>query len=129
MVKNTVYAIRGAITVEENTVEAIETASIEIVKVLRAKNKIADHEFISFTASTTADITKAYPVTFIRQSPHIPSTVPFFSTQEPQIEGSLPLCIRIVVLIQKLQNPGEIYLPVHFYLRGAKVLRPDLAGG
>jgi len=122
---NKVYAIRGAITVDENTTQAIQDASVNLVKVLRSKNKIADNEFISLTASSTVDITKAYPVTFMRESPFIPKGTPFFSTQEPNIEGSLPFCIRIIVLIQKQQLD---FKPIHFYLKGAKVLRPDLVG-
>ena len=120
---NKIFAIRGAITVDENTEMAIKMASVNLVKTLRVKNKIEDDEIISITTSSTVDITKAYPVKFMRESPFIPSCTPFFSSLEPSIEGSLPLCIRIIVLIQK---EDVDFKAVHFYLRGAKVLRPDL---
>jgi len=118
-----VFAIRGAITVDENTESAIKAASVDLVKILRVKNKIGDDEFISLQASSTQDITKAYPVKFMRESPFIPNGTPFFSSQEPPIEDTLPLCIRIIVLVQK---EDITFKPVHFYLKGAKVLRPDL---
>ena len=41
---------------------------------------------------------------------------------EPEIEGGLPLCIRVMMFIEKNIEPH------HVYLRGARVLRKDLAG-
>ena len=51
-------------------------------------------------------------------------STPLFCMQEMAVVGSLPHCIRVLILWNTDLEPGEIR---HVYLEGAKVLRPDLA--
>ncbi len=41
------------------------------------------------------------------------------------VPGSLARCVRILMHVNTDRGPGELE---HIYLRGARVLRPDLAG-
>ena len=50
--------------------------------------------------------------------------MPLFDTVEPAVEGSLPMCIRVLILIDTDKEPQEIR---HVYLGEAQKLRPDLS--
>ena len=39
------------------------------------------------------------------------------------VPGALPMCLRVMLLVNTSRRQDEI---VHVYLRGARVLRPDL---
>jgi chorismate mutase len=45
--------------------------------------------------------------------------------QEMYVPGSLPMCIRILMHVNTPKRQDEVRF---VYLRGAKVLRPDIAG-
>jgi len=116
-----VYGIRGATTIDSNTAANIKKASVELIKELLDKNKIKSKDIVSITISSTGDITKSYPAKHIREC-GLTAEAPLFSSLEPNIEGALPLCIRIL-----LHTQGNTILPVrHIYLHGAKNLRPDI---
>ena len=51
------------------------------------------------------------------------TTVPLLDMSAPEIDGSLKMCIRTMIHINTDKTKEEIN---HVYLRGAKVLRPDL---
>lgn len=117
-----IEAIRGAITVNENTEKDIENATIKLFNAIVQRNKldIADIAYINF--STTKDITKAYPAKFIRTSLKI-TNIPMMCYQEMDVEGSLKKCIRILIVLSTINANKK---PVHVYLDGAEILRPDL---
>ena len=49
--------------------------------------------------------------------------VPLLDMSEPEIDGALKKCIRILMHINSDKQNKDM---VHAYLRGATVLRPDL---
>ena len=51
--------------------------------------------------------------------------VPLFDARQLAIEGSLPHCIRVLLLVDTEKGQKDIR---HIYLGGAAKLRPDLAG-
>lgn len=118
----TIKAIRGAITVEENTYDAIKEATLELFNaVVEANNlKIEDIAFLNFSA--TSDITKVYPAKFIRTELGI-TTIPMMCYQEMNVEGSLSMCLRLLIVINTINNDFNAH---HIYLKGAKILRPDI---
>ena len=115
-------AIRGATTVEENSVEAIAAAVSEMLDAVEAHNQIDPTRIVSATFSVTRDLDAIFPAAIARKRPHWDS-VPLLDVQQMHVEGSLPRCIRLML---------QTYLPVrqsevgHIYLRGAQRLRPDL---
>ena len=111
-------AIRGAITISSDTAEEIkENVKLllnEIVKV----NSLSIENVICVMFSNTADIHSYYPAKAAREMGFFNCAL--FSSLEPEIDGSLPLCIRIMVLAEIDSNPK------HIYLKGAANLRKDI---
>jgi chorismate mutase len=50
--------------------------------------------------------------------------VPVMCMQELPVQNSLKMCVRIMMHVNTTQSQEEI---IHVYLKGAKVLRPDLS--
>ncbi len=115
--------IRGAITVENDTVEEIGQATVEMFSKIIELNdvKIEDISHIIFTM--TKDLKTAFPARFMRANFDV-SYVPMMCMNELNIEPSLTKCIRVLVVVNTEKTQQEIK---HVYLKGAKVLRPDIA--
>lgn len=111
-------AIRGATTVDFDSPENIKESVEELMLEIKNKNGIADGDFVCIIFSSTADLRSYYPATAAREAGL--TACPLFSAAEPDIEGSLPKCIRVLALAEKHGKP------VHVYLRDAKNLRKDL---
>lgn len=116
-----VYAIRGAITVENDFPKEIDDAVKELMDTLMSKNALTDSDLASIIFSQTSDLRTRNAAAACRKAGYA-STVPLFCCQEADIAGGLPRCIRVLVTINhKRQNN-----PKMVYLRGASNLRPDL---
>ena len=116
-------AVRGAIQVEVNTRQAIEEASVRLIREILGANGIAENHIVSIVFSITEDLTAANPATGLRQVGFADTAL--FCAQEPRIDGSLPRVVRALVTFESLERRETV--PV--YLDGARVLRPDLGGG
>jgi len=116
-----VRAIRGAITVPDNTVKAIGDAVHELLEILETRNRLDPNCIISATFSVTRDLDAIFPAAVARQRPRW-DNVPLLDVQQMHVEGSLPRCIRLLVHAQLPAFHTEVQ---HIYLRGAKDLRPD----
>ena len=114
--------IRGAATVESNTKEEIwKTARLLMTKLMSA-NQLNFDQVGAAIFSSTEDLTAAFPTTGVRQLPSF-SLIPLFDTRQIAVEDSLPMCIRVLLLVDIETKPRDI---CHIYLGGAKALRPDL---
>ena len=118
-----IRGIRGAITVDNNTKEEIGQAARTLVTKIMSMNGLKATELSAVIFSVTKDLTAAFPASGLRQLKAF-RLVPLFDTQEQYVEGSLPMCIRVLILVDTDQEPQEI---CHVYLGGAQKLRPDLA--
>jgi chorismate mutase len=119
-----VRAIRGATTVNENTVEAISEAVLELLAALEHRNQIDPADMISAVFSATKDLDAIFPAQIARQRPHWDG-VALMDVQQMHVAGSLPRCIRFLIHAHlPIDKPIE-----HPYLRGARNLRPDLSLG
>ena len=114
--------IRGATTVELNTKEAIWHAAQVLVTKMMSANQLNFEQIGAAIFSSTEDLTAAFPSTGVRQLPSF-DAVPMFDTREPSVEKSLPMCIRVLLLVDSTLNAHEI---THVYLNKARELRPDL---
>lgn len=114
-------AIRGATTIEENTVNFIEEASIELIEELLKVNDLELQDICSIIFSCTDDINKAYPGKFVREYFSLSHTA-IMHFNEMKVNNSLPLCIRVMLLINKTSLKSINYV----YLNNAKTLRRDL---
>ena len=114
--------IRGAITVENNTVEEVRTSTIEMVKEILLQNEIDIKNIACATFTMTKDLDCAYPAKFAREIEGF-EQVPLMCYQELDIQNSLKKCIRTLILVNTDKSQDEIK---HVYLNNAKNLRPDL---
>lgn len=114
--------IRGAITVKNNTIEDIKKATITLISEMIEKNniKISDVSHCIFTM--TKDLDAAYPAKFVREELKF-DYVPLLCFNELNIQNSLKMCIRALIVINTEKTQEEIK---HIYLEDAKILRPDL---
>ena len=111
--------IRGATTIAQDEKEEIKKAVRELLEQIESRNALKRDEVMSIVFSSTSDIHSYYPAKAAREAGF--ESCSLFSAQEPEIEGGLPLCIRVMLFVEKNLRPN------HVYLRGARVLRKDIA--
>jgi chorismate mutase len=112
--------IRGATTVEENTAEAILTATRELLERIVEANDLKAEEVASVIFTTTPDLTAAFPAKAAREMGWHDWAL--LDTQEISVPGSLERCIRVLIHWNTERSAAEIR---HVYLKGAQALRPD----
>jgi chorismate mutase len=117
-----VWAIRGAVTVTDNTEAAIGEAVTELLDALEERNQFDPTCIISATFSVTRDLDAVFPAAIARPRPGW-NDVALIDVQHMHVEGSLPCCIRVLMHVQLPSTHPKVQ---HAYLRGASNLRPDL---
>ena len=115
--------IRGAVTVDADDRESIYGAAREMMEAILADNHLATEAIGAVICTMTEDLTAAFPTAGIRQMPGF-DLVPLFDARQCAIEGSLAHCIRVLVLADIDTPQRDIH---HVYLKGARILRPDIA--
>jgi len=116
-----VRGIRGATTVEQNTRQCILDATRRLLEEVVAANALVPEEVAAAYFSATVDLDAAFPAEAARRLGW--QHVPLLDAQEIAVPGSLPKCIRVLVLwnTEKLQTEIK-----HVYQGEARRLRPDL---
>ncbi len=114
-------AIRGAITVEENTEESIVENTKNVLEKIIKDNQLKSHDMVSVIFTATRDLTKIYPARVARDLGL--TSVPLMCMQEMYVENSLEKCIRLLITI----NCEKDFKVKHVYMKGAAALRPDLS--
>lgn len=115
-------ALRGAITVDDNTPDAILDGTEELLRALIERNGLAPENLVSCIFTTTDDLNAEFPAVAARRIGL--STVPLLGAREMDRPGALQRVIR--VLVHCYADGGE---PAqHVYLRDAVQLRQDLQG-
>lgn len=112
--------VRGAITVEENTREAILEGTRELLMALIKLNGIHAHDLASAIFTTTPDLNAEYPAVAARQLGWHDAAL--LCAHEMNVPHGLEKCIRILLHWNTSRRPDEIK---HAYLKGAANLRPD----
>lgn len=115
--------IRGATTVSANEAEEILEATRELLERMVEENEVKPEDIASVLLTLTADLNAAFPAQAGRSLPHW-EMVPLMCAQEIPVPGSLPRCIRVMMLVNTERSQDQIK---HIYLREAVALRPDLA--
>lgn len=114
--------VRGAITLNTNTKEEIQSATVELLNEMLEKNEIETKD-ISFAIFTlTSDLNAGFPAKYARLNCGF-NLVPMMCYQELDVPNSLKMCLRILLNINTNKTQDEIK---HIYLKGASVLRGDL---
>lgn len=110
--------IRGAITVEDNSADAIKSATLELLSEMIGVNEI-DTEMISHVIFTlTDDLNAAFPAKFARLDLGW-NNVAMMCFHELDVPDSLPKCLRVLIVL----NCEDDFVPQFVYLKGASALR------
>lgn len=116
-----IWALRGAITITEDTREEVLEATRELLEELFSQNEILADNIISIIFTVTPDIKSEFPAVAARQLGL--TDTPLMCTREIPKPGALALCIRVLIHFYTTLSKNELK-PV--YLREAVRLRPDL---
>ncbi len=117
----TVRAVRGATTVDRDTLEAITVRVVALLEQILDRNDLVEEDIISILFTATEDITSAFPATAARSMGL--GAVPLICARELSIVGSVPCCIRVMLHVTTERPRDEVH---HVYLEGARGLRDDL---
>ncbi len=115
--------IRGAITVDSNTVPDVTSAVIELISEIKKRNNFKDTDISHVIFTLTSDIDCVYPAKIARETFETWKYVPMVCFNELKIKNSLEKCLRILIVINTDLAQEHIK---HVYLKGADVLRKDL---
>jgi len=111
--------IRGAITVPANNKESIIAATKELLKEMVQANGIEVDDIASIIFTTTSDLNAEFPAAATRELGW-PQQLALLCTHEMDVPGSLPRCLRILMLINTEKRTEKIR---HIYLGEAKNLK------
>ena len=117
-----VRAIRGATCLTKDDASEMTEAVIELLSTILEKNSLTKDDLISVLFTATPDLHCAFPAAAAR---HLDiGDVPLICAQELDIAGALNRVIRVMVHVETNKPRADIK---HIYLRGAEVLRQDIA--
>lgn len=114
-------ALRGAITVERNDAEAILSATEELLRAVMERNSLEAGDLVSCIFTCTGDLDAEFPAVAARGLGL--DSVPLLCAREIDVPKALPRVIRLMVHCYAPEDAEA----EHVYLRGATVLREDLA--
>jgi chorismate mutase len=110
--------IRGAITVDENSPEAIGSATIKLLSEIVKRNNIETNLISHVIFSLTSDLNADFPAKYARINLKW-KDVPMMCFNEIDVPNSLRMCLRVLVVV----NCSENFEPEFVYLEGAENLR------
>ena len=115
-----ITAIRGATTAQGDTIIFIKEAVVELIEEFISANELKKENIISITFTVTRDLTACFPASIARRHFNFDS-VAFLDCQQMMVPNDIKFCIRMMALV----NLQSYRKPVHPYLKGSSILRPD----
>jgi len=122
MVAMSIWAIRGATTLNEDERAHLHERTHELVEQMLTLNGVTQEDLISVIFTCTPDIVSDFPAAAARSLGF--GAVPLMCAQEMAVPGALPLVVR-VMMHAHLEVPRDDV--AHVYLHEAVSLRRDLA--
>ncbi len=113
--------VRGATTTDEDTPEAILSATRELLQAVIDANRLHEDDVASIIFTTTPDLHATYPAKAARDLGW--NQVALLGCQEMDVPNGVPRCIRILIHWNTDRSADQIQ---HVFMKGAVVLRPDL---
>jgi chorismate mutase len=114
------FALRGAITVENNDGEEILAATERMVRELLERNQLEADNLVSCIFTVTPDLDAQFPAVAARRIGL--NHTPLLCASEIPVPNALPMVIRTLVHYYA----DEDHTPQHVYLEKARQLRADL---
>jgi chorismate mutase len=118
-----IRGIRGAIDVDENSREAILTATSKLLKEIISRNEIDTEKICSIFITATPDLNAEFPAYAVRENGLV--RVPVLCAVEIGVPSGMKSLIRMLIHLNTDRGQTEVR---HVYLGAAAKLRPDLAG-
>ena len=119
-----VRGIRGAVTVDSNTMGAIRESTQKLLTEIVEQNRLVLDDIASVFFTGTTDLDEEVPARAAREMGW--TAIPMFCAQEMMVKDGLPRCIRVMLLVNTDKKQHKIQ---HVYLGEAARLRPDLSQG
>ena len=117
-----IRAVRGATQLQADDPAEMSAAVVELLSAMLERNGLVIDDLVSVIFTSTPDLKSAFPAAAARTLEI--GDVPLICAQELNIEGALPRVVRVMAHAELDRPRSEV---VHIYLRGAEVLRQDLA--
>lgn len=117
-----VRALRGATRLSADDLDEMADAVTELMTALLERNGLGADALISVLFTATEDLVCGFPAAAARGLGL--GDVPFLCAQELAVTGALSRVIRVMATVECDLARDEV---THVYLRGAEVLRQDLA--
>jgi chorismate mutase len=114
------WAVRGAVKVGSNDVDAILASTQELMRELMSRNELEPEQIVSCLFTATADLNAEFPAVAARRLGL--GGVPLLCTQELDVPGAMRGVIRVMA---HYYAPAD-HRPAHVYLGQAQELRADL---
>jgi chorismate mutase len=115
------FALRGAVQAENTETDITKKVTDLYVNMLE-KNNLTEADIVSLIFSVTHDLDAKNPCAALRGGSRA-QTVSLFAVNEASCQNGLPRCIRAILHCYLEEGAA----PVHIYMHGAEVLRPDRA--
>ena len=112
--------IRGATTVESNSIQDLEKATLELLSEMIKQNNITQDKISHVIFTTTKDLDVDFPAKFARLNLNW-NSVAMMCFHELDVPNSLKMCLRILIVL----NCDESFQPQFVYLNGAQNLRKN----
>lgn len=114
--------IRGAISVDENSAQAIESAVKELLGELISQNSVEKKAISHVIFTLTKDLNAEFPAKCARTLFGW-DDVAMLCFNELDVPNALEKCLRVLVVV----NCEDDFSPNPIYLGAAKKLRPDFS--
>lgn len=115
-------AIRGATRLSADDPVEMTEAVVELVSAMLERNGIDREALISVIFTATPDLVSLFPAAAARELGL--GDVPLLCAQEIDVAGALTRVVRVLAHAELERPRAEV---AHVYLRGAELLRQDLA--
>lgn len=113
--------MRGATTLDADDPQQMNERVRELVVKMFADNGVEHDDVISMLFTATSDISSTFPASAARSLGL--DDVPLIGAQELDVDGMVPLCVRVMAHVETDLPRSEIS---HIFLHGARSLRTDL---
>ena len=117
-----VRAVRGATRLTQDDPDEMADAVSELLDEMFLRNELTTDQLISIVFTATADLVSGFPATAARRLDL--ADVPLLCAQELEVTGALSRVVRVMATVETDLRRDQV---THVYLRGAEVLRLDLA--
>ena len=115
-------AFRGATRLSADDPAEMSDAVAELVTEMMRRNRLEHDDVVSVVFTATPDLHSMFPAAAARTAGL--GDVPLLCAQEIDVLGALERVVRVLMHAETGRPRSEV---AHVYLRGAEVLRQDLA--